>query len=234
MIVAFILGAFCADRQSHVASHKGPDPLKAVARLFNGDKTDDGFLQRMSKSEAEKTFGAALKATKADTSGFLVASFALAMRGVDMDANVSRICAPLKDAAGQIESIAPSGGLEKDQILPEDIPTALYEIYKVRHFQPALKALFTTPIDGAVAESRDDDVMDAVSRTPADVLRLAAQDAAIYSKLWDIIDWNIGPASDRQALIKRLKAGHWPSPEIRHTATHLANDLRQPKHRTDR
>ena len=230
MVFALILAShiYC---QAHKVVPGPLKPLEAVTTLFNGSKTEDAFLQRMPKQEAEMEFGRVLKAEKADTSAYLVASFALAMRGVDMDANVIRICGPLKDADGQIESIAPSGGLAKDQILPEDIPTALYEIYKVRHFQPALKALFTTPIEGAVAENRDDDVMNAISRSPVDVLRLATQDRSVYPKLWDIIDWNIGPMSDRLALIKRLKSGHWPNAQIRHTASRLASDLRQPKHR---
>ncbi len=219
--------------QAHTSS--GPQtPLLAAAALFSGEKSDTTFLEQMSKTRAEKEFGTVLQTQKADSSSYLVASFALAMRGVDMDANVARICGPLKHAAGQVESITPSGGLEKDQILPEDIPIALYEIYKVRHFQPALKALFTTPIDGAAAENRDDDVMDAILRNRVDVLRLATQDQTVYSKLWDIIDWNIGAMSDRSALTKRLKLAKWPNPEIRHTAVRLSNDLRRPKHRVDR
>ena len=223
------MASVCFRAQAHAVV--GASSLQIVASLFSGDKKDDTYLQHMAKQDAAKLFGGFLKDTKPDTSGYLVASFALAMKGVDMDVNLIRIVGPLKDANGQIESIPASGGLSRDEILPEDIPTALYTLYKDRHYPPALKELFKAPVDGAVAENRDDDVMDAMSHSAADVLRLATQDPEIYGKLWDIIDWNIGPISDRLALIKRLKAGRWPNPEIRHTAMRLASDLRQPKHR---
>jgi hypothetical protein len=208
-----------------------PDFLERAARIFNGDAPKDDLLMRFSKVEAQRDFQPILDSEKPETSAHIVAAFALAMKGIHMDENLARILAPLKKTEGQLESIPASGGLAKDEILPEDIPTAVYTLYKARHDLSALKSLLTAPIDGAVAENRDDDVMDAMSRNPVDLMRLGAQDEAVYARLWDILDWNIGPMRDRLALIRRLKAGRWPNQQIRHTALRLASDLRKPKHR---
>lgn len=205
--------------------------LQRAAHVFNGDDSSDDFLKGLTKPNAIREFGPFLKSEKPGTSAYLVAAFALAVNGVDIPTNLGRIVGPLKTSSGQIESIEASGGLNKDEILPEDIPTSVYTVYKLRHNAMALHLLFTTPIEGAVAENRDDDVMDAMTYHAVDVIRLATSDPVVYAKLWDILDWNIGPMSDRMALIRRLETEKWPSDALRKTAVRLASDLTRPKHR---
>src|SRR6476469_4918760 len=82
-----------------------PEFLARAARIFNGAAPNDDLLIRLTKMQAEKDFQPLLETEKPETSAYLVAAFALAMKGIKADENLARILAPLKQTDGQLESI---------------------------------------------------------------------------------------------------------------------------------
>lgn len=205
-------------------------PLQSAAAVFSGENNSKDLLA-ISKAQAIKVFSPLLKDPR-DSSSRVVAAFALAMKGVDVDANLARMIEPIKDAHDEkIEELEADRGLAENQILLEDIPNAIYLIYKTRHYDPALKTLFTMPVDWPAAEYRDDCVMTQFRTDPASVLALASKDAGIYNTLWDIVDWNIGGLADRKVFVRHLKDTHVPSKPLKQTALRLARDLMTPKNR---
>lgn len=166
-----------------------------------------------------------------DSAAYMVATFALAMNGVDVRGNVGRLVGPLKRfEIAEIKELSVSSGFREGEVLLEDIPTALYRIYQARGSTDALLALITAPMDGAVAENRDDYVVAELKRNPVPILKLA-QDPVVYQHVWDIADWNIGLPKDRKAFIQKLQATAWPTPVLKRLALRLAKDLKVRRNR---
>jgi len=205
-------------------------PFDTAAAVFSGER-DAKALASMTKATAIKAFRSMTKDPR-DSSSRVVAAFALAMKGVDVDSNLGRLIEPIKDAHdGKIDELTASRGLAENQILLEDVPNAIYLIYKTRHYPPALKALFTMPVDWPAAEYRDDCVMAQLRTDPVPVISLASSDPQIYGTLWDIVDWNVGGPGDRKLFITQLQSSKWPNKSLRDTAVRLAHDLSTPKNR---
>lgn len=204
-------------------------PFLKVAAFFSSERKDN-VLATMSKDDVAKDFSPYLKDPQ-DSASFVIAAFALAMKGVDVDANIGRLVMPIKDSHdGKIDELEANRGLAQNQILLEDIPNSIYLIYKTRHYTPALKTLLTMPVDWPAAEYRDDCIMSQLRIAPDPVIALASQDKKIYSTLSDIIDWNVGAMPDRKAFVHRMETAHWP-PTLKATAIKLAHDVATPKNR---
>lgn len=203
-----------------------------AAQLFSGERKDVATLKGVGAEKVSAEIGGLVKKSSINSAGYAVSAFALAVNGVDLEANLGRLAGPLKRAQeGKVTELEPTNGLAPGQVLLEDIPWALYLVYKARKYQPALEALLTAPVDGAVAENRDDVVMDQLREDPVPVLQIASNNPKVYERVWDIVDWNIGPKTARTAFINRLKSRRWPSAALKRTALRLAADLRKPKNR---
>jgi hypothetical protein len=201
-----------------------------AAALFSGERKDNVFAT-MSNAQVVKEFSPMLKDSQ-DSAGFVLGAFALAMKGVDIDTNIGRMVIPLKHVADdKLDELIPNRGFAENQVRYEDIPDAMFLIYKTRHYTPALKALFTMPVDGPCAENRDDDVMAQLRKDPKPVLALAAADKGVYATLWDLVDWNVGSMTDRKIFIHRMQTAHWTTPAMKRVALQLAKDLKTPKNR---
>jgi len=212
-----------------VAAH-AQSTFDIAASAFSGEQPI-GVMTSITKAQAIKTFTPILKEST-NSAGFVIAAFALAMKGVDVDANLSRLVLPIKDAHDEkIEELTATHGLAKNQILIEDIPNAIYAIYKSRQSTSALKTLLTMPVDWPAAEYRDDCVMTVLRNDPKPVIALASGDAKIYATLWDILDWNVGSMKDRNNFIGRLQTIRWKTVPLKKTAMKLAHDLATPKNR---
>ena len=204
--------------------------FQAAASVFSGEQ-DAKALLAISKASVVKDLNPFLKDPR-DSASRVVAAFALAMKGVDIDANLARMVEPIKDAHDdKIEELSASRGLAENQVLLEDIPNAIYLIYKTRHYAPALKTLLTMPVDWPAAEYRDDCVMTQMRVDPVPVMAIASKDAMVYSTLWDIVDWNVGAIRDRKSFISKLRSTKWPNRSVKETALRLAHDLATPKNR---
>jgi len=201
-----------------------------MAAVFTGER-ELKSLNALSKEAAIKEFTPILKDSP-DSGSFVVAAFVLAMKGVDVDANLARLVMPIKNSHDDMyEELKATRGLAENQILIEDIPNAIYTIYKTRKYGPALKTLLTMPVAWPAAEYRDDCVMAQLRLDPKSLLGFASSDAKVYATLWDIIDWNIGPIQDRMRLAKVLKTSAWSTPAMKKTALRLAHDIATPKNR---
>ena len=188
-------------------------------------------LDSISKEQAIKEFTPLLKESQ-DSASFVIAAFVLAMKGVDVDKNLARLVAPIKDSHdGKIDELTATHGLAENQVLLEDIPNAIYLIYRTRHYTPALKTLLTMPVDWPAAEYRDDCIMTQL-RTDAKPVLEMAQDVKIYATVWDIVDWNVGSMNDRMKFVARLKTTRWPNASTKKTALRLAHDVATPKNRS--
>jgi hypothetical protein len=207
-------------------------PLQAVAHFVTGQPRESGYLRSMSRADVVREFAPLIKSEPVDSTARIVAAFALAYKGVDVDQNLGRMMGPLRRfESGAIAELSPSTKLAGHEVLLEDIPNAVYRIYKARRYMPALKLMFTMPVDGAAAENRDDDVMEQLAKDPKPVLELAS-DAKIYEKLWDIVDWNVGTGPERDAFIRKMKSTRWPNKNVKAVAGRLARDLSKQKNRT--
>jgi hypothetical protein len=222
-----VLGLSCAFVAAVAAAQT---PFRNVAAYFSGERKDD-VLSKISKAMAVKEFSPMLKDSP-DSAGYVIAAFVLAMKGVDLDGNLARLVVPIKDAHNEkIEELTATHGLAENQILLEDVPNAIYQIYKTQHYLPALKTLFTMPVDWPAAEYRDDCVMAQLRSDPKPVMAMAAGDKKIYATLWDIVDWNVGAVTDRKIFIHRMQTARWTTPAMKRVALQLAHDLATPRNR---
>lgn len=208
-----------------------PEPLKRAAAVFNGERKEYAFLVSMPRQEAVAAFAPIQRSRYPDSAAYVVATFGLAMNGVEVPANVGRLVGPLKRFQdGKLAELMVSSGFAEGQVLLEDIPTALYRIYQARRSTEALQALIMAPMEGAVAENRDDYVVDLLRADPIPVLKLAAS-PPVYARVWDIADWNIGLPQERRDFIRKLRTTPWPTPALKRTALKLASDLRVRRNR---
>lgn len=204
--------------------------LLDAAAVMSGEKPESSIAS-LSKAIAIKDLSPRLKDSP-DSSSFVVAAFALAMKGVDIDVNLGRLVIPIKSAHDEkIEELVAGGGLAENQIMLADIPNAIYLVYKTRKYMPALKLLFTMPVEWPAAEYRDDCVMAQLRKDPKPVLAMAAADPKIYATLWDIVDWNVGSMNDRKIFIHRMRTARWTTAPMKKAALKLAKDLAVPKNR---
>jgi hypothetical protein len=215
---------------SIVAVALGQSPLQKAAAVLSEERPTE-TLGLMSKQVAIKVFTPLLKAPS-DSSGYVVAAFALAMKGVDTDTNLARMMVPIKSHKDEkLEELVASHGMAENQIMLADIPNGIYLVYKTRKYAPALKALFTMPVEWPAAEYRDDCVMAQLRKDPKPVLAMAANDPKIYATLWDIVDWNVGSINDRKIFIHRMQTAKWTTTPMKKAALQLAKDLKRRKNR---
>lgn len=190
------------------------------------------YLKSVSRENAVRVLQPVLKTEPSNTSGYFLAAWVLACKGIELSSNTQRVLRPaLIWKENSTRDFTPTHGLAPDAVLLEDVPQALFLIVKSQRYQPALRALVTMPSDGAVAENQDDCLMDLLKQEPVTVMRLAATDKSIYRKLVDTVDWNVGPPASRKAFLSTLGATRWPNPKVRSTAVAFIRALRTPIHR---
>jgi hypothetical protein len=190
-------------------------------------------FKNISRQDAARLLTPIIAEQPSNTSGYFLASLLLACKGIDLRANTERVLKPaLVWKENSTREFKSTNGLAPNAVLLEDVPRALFLIVKTQKYQPAVKALITMPSDGAVAENQDDCIMDLLKQEPVTVMRLAAQDKAIYDKLVDTIDWNVGSPASRSAFLGKLAAVRWPNTALRRKADALIRTLKKPIHRT--
>ena len=212
-----------------VCASKAQTPIQKAAAVLSGEQPATAL--KLSTKDATAAFAPLLKGSP-NSSGFVVAAFALAMSGVDIDANIGRLIIPIKNARDEkIEELTESNGLAENQIMLADIPNGIYMIYKTRKHLPALKALLSMPIEWPAAEYRDDCILAQIRKDPKPIFQMAGNDKNIYNTLWDIVDWNIGSPTERKVFINRLQTAKWTTAPMKKAAMQLSKDLQKPKNR---
>ena len=138
--LAFTLALGCAAS----ANAQSDQAVQKAAKVLAEATKAESYFRAMDKAQAIKLFQPVLKESSPRTTGRFVAAFVLACKGVDLKNNVQKVLQPSvdwKSGFNPEEVLKPSNGMAEHDLVMEDVPEALYLIYRIQHYQPALHDL---------------------------------------------------------------------------------------------